>query len=109
VTDDAPDDLIENAIEVHASGSSFGTNDYILFYANGPVKWEPNANNASFIHTQNYYENKSYYFLNFDQGPGKRIVTAAQVSGSPSLILNEFDAYTVVEQDTINIAGTGKL
>src|SRR5690606_21446112 len=39
VTDDVIDDLEENSIFVSASGSSFGQNDYILFYAGGPIKW----------------------------------------------------------------------
>ncbi len=107
VTDTDADDLVENAIEVHASGSTFGQNDYILFYANGPLLWEPNANKNGFVHTQNHYENKSFYFLNFDQGAGKRVANATALSGG-TLNINEFNEYALVEQDSINIGALGK-
>ncbi|OJV51510.1 MAG: hypothetical protein BGO31_06030 [Bacteroidetes bacterium 43-16] len=108
VTDGTPDDLVENAIEVHAGGSSFGQNDYILFYANGPIQWTPAANGKDFQHKQNPYEDKSYYFINVDLGTGKRVATAGQVPGAASTTINKFDAYTVMEQDTVNLGRIGK-
>src|SRR5690606_27015052 len=39
----AYDDLVENAIFVSASGSTFGNNDYVLFYADGLVDWQEDA------------------------------------------------------------------
>lgn len=107
VTDDVPDDLVENAVEVHASGSTFGQNDHILFYADGPISWFPNATQTSFHHVQNYYENRSYYFINFDQGAGKRIATATATPNG-SVNISDFDAYTLIENDSVNIGKIGK-
>lgn len=102
-----PDDLIENAVFVSGNGSSFGQSDYVLFYANGPVLWSKDSLNKTFKHTSNYYENNSYYFLNFDQGPGKRIVSAP-ATGTASYNVTAFDDYALVEGDSVNLGGIGK-
>jgi len=108
VTDDVIDDLEENSIFVSASGSSFGQNDYILFYAGGPIKWTFNPYSGLFEHTPNYYEDNSYYFLNFDMGNGKRIATQA-ATGTEDVSLNSFNDYAVVEADSFNPSTVGKV
>lgn len=108
VTDDQPDDLTENAIYVNSNGGTFGPNDYILFYANGPVLWTKDSLNKTFTHTSNYYENKSYYFLNFDLGPGKRMGTEA-ATGTPSYTSTAFDDYQLIELDSVNLGNMGKV
>ncbi|MFA6057623.1 MAG: type IX secretion system sortase PorU [Taibaiella sp.] len=108
VTPDQPDDLIENAIYVSSNGSTFGQNDYILFYANGPVLWNKDSVNKTFTHTSNYYENQSYYFLNFDLGAGKRITTEA-ATGASSYTATTFDDYTLIERDSFNLGNMGKV
>ncbi|HLU17518.1 MAG TPA: type IX secretion system sortase PorU [Edaphocola sp.] len=109
VTDDVPDDLVENAVSVHASGSSFGTNDYVLFYANGPVLWQYQPARGIFEHTPNYYEDKSYYFITFDLGPGKRIQESSPVSGAVAETITAFDAYYLIDQDSLNLGEVGKM
>jgi hypothetical protein len=108
VSSDQPDDLIENAIYVQSSGSTFGQNDYILFYANGPVLWNKDSVNKTFTHTSNYYENQSYYFLNFDLGAGKRITTEA-ATGTASYNVTAFDDYTLIDHDSFNLGNMGKV
>lgn len=103
-----PDDLIENAIVVNSGGSSFGTSDYVLFYANGPVLWEKDSVNQKFKHVNNYYENYSYYFLNFDIGPGKRIETVT-ANGASSNIVTSFNDYVVADADSFNVGNIGKI
>ncbi|HTO15281.1 MAG TPA: type IX secretion system sortase PorU [Edaphocola sp.] len=109
VTDESPDDLVENHIEVHANGSTFGQNDYILFYANGPLKWKPNLVSQSYEHTQNYYENNSYYFLNFDLGTGSRIQNETALTGVTSQNIAIYDDYSVIEKDSISLSNIGKM
>ncbi|WP_118972152.1 type IX secretion system sortase PorU [Taibaiella koreensis] len=108
VTNDQPDDLIENAVLVQSAGSSFGANDYILFYANGPTLWTKDSLNQSFEHTTNYYENQSYYFLNFDLGPGKRIASEA-ATAPVSLNVSTLDDYYLVDADSVNLGSIGKI
>lgn len=108
VSSDQPDDLIENAVYVSSTGSTFGQNDYILFYANGPILWNKDSVNKTFTHTSNYYEDQSYYFLNFDLGTGKRITTEA-ATGTASYNVTAFDDYTLIEHDSFNIGNMGKV
>jgi hypothetical protein len=107
VSDDQPDDLIENAVFVSGSGSSFGSGDYVLFYANGPIRWDKDSLNQSFTHTPNYYEDQSYYFLNFDLGAGKRISSEA-ATGTSSYTVTGFDDYALIEHDSFNLGNMGK-
>jgi len=108
ITGDETTDLIENSIFVSAAGSTFGTGDYILFYANGPVKWDLNTSENRFVHTPNYYENNSYYFINFDIGPGKRI-NAEAATGTADVSLTSFDEYAVIDVDSFNPGTIGKI
>lgn len=108
VKDDYVSDLVENSIFVSSTGSTFGTGDYILFYANGPVDWKVNSAGTGFTHTQNYYEDKSYYFLNVDKGPGKRIETVA-ATGAADVTLTSFDDYAVIDIDSFNPGTQGKV
>ena len=102
------DDLAENAIFVSSNGTSFAQNDYILFYANGPVEWIKELNNPKFTHTNNYYEDKSYYFLNFDLGIGKRIENE-NATGTADVTFNNFNDYAVIDIDSFNVGDMGKI
>lgn len=105
--DSEPNDLVENALFVSTSGSSFGSSDYILFYAPGPVKWQYDED-FLFYHTNNYYSDTAYYFINVDKGPGKRIEPGA-VSGSPIVTFDQFDDYAVVDLDSFHNSSAGKI
>ncbi|MFT4062430.1 MAG: type IX secretion system sortase PorU [Edaphocola sp.] len=102
------DDLIENAIYVSSSGSTFGSGDYVLFYANGPTRWDKDSANGRFTHVSNYYEDQSYYFLNFDLGAGKRIATE-QATGTAAMTVSTYNDYALIDKDTYNIGGQGKV
>lgn len=102
------DDLIENAIEVTGEGDGvFHEQDYFLFYATGPVKWEKDSIGQAFRHVQNLYTDSSYYFLCFDLGSGRRV---GKQSGVPAanVIVTDFNDYMVHEEDLINVSKFGK-
>lgn len=103
-----PDDLIENAVSVHAGGSSFAQGDYVLFYANGPRLWSKDSTRQRFTHTNNYYENYSYYFLNYTTGPGKRVQTEP-ATGTAAVTATTFNDYYADDVDSFNIGGMGKV
>jgi hypothetical protein len=110
ISGEQPDDLIENAVYVSAAGSSFGQGDVVLFYANGPVLFEKDSLNARFRHVANYYEDYSYYFLNFDSGvPGKRIQSESAQSPGAATDITVFDDYFVRDLDSFNLGNIGKV
>lgn len=108
-SEEHPDDLTENAIVVvDGADGVFNQNDYILFYANGPMKWVKDSAAKTFAHVQNIYNDSSFYFLNFDLGPGLRV---ANQSGTltPNVTVNSFNNYDVHDVDLINVGRFGKI
>ena len=103
------DDLFENAIVVVDGGDGkFDQGDYILFYANGPDEWVKDSANLTFRHRKNLYEDKSYYFLNFDkQESGKRLSSVPNFGG-PTVTVTSFDDHMFHDEDIINIGRIGK-
>jgi hypothetical protein len=108
-SDNNLDDLVENAIYVRASGNTFTTNDYVLFYADGPITWKYNTNTNKFEHTNNIYDDYSYYFINTDIGLGKRIGNYNSVAGTPDVTINTFDNYYVHDIDSFTISELGRV
>lgn len=104
-----PMDLTENAVWINDGGDGkFDQGDYIVFYANGPMSWEPDAAGKGFIHHNNLYEDTSYYFIGFGQAAGKRISTVAGTQAG-NIAVDHFDDYTVHDEDKTNIGRIGKV
>ncbi len=103
-----PDDLVENAIEMHAAGNTFAPGDYFLFYANGPRLWTKDSLRQRFVHSNNYYENYSYYFLVCDLGTGKRIQTVT-ANGTAAITTGTFNDYYADDIDSFNVGSMGKV
>ncbi|HLO72114.1 MAG TPA: type IX secretion system sortase PorU [Flavipsychrobacter sp.] len=100
-------DLTEVAIWVNDGGDGvFGQGDYVVFYAVGPTKWALNTDGKTFSHAKNLYEDKAYYFLNFD-ATGKRLAVQ-QGSLSANVNSTSYNDYYVYENDLNNPAKYGK-
>ncbi len=103
------DDLLENAVFVNTANTSFGINDYILFYADGPTTWQYNHSQQLFQHTTNIYDEYSYYFINTDIGPSKKIRTSPTPVATPVTTINDFDAYQLYENDSFSASELGRV
>ena len=102
-------DLQENAIEVIGENdNTFDTNDYILFYAQGPNSWNLPSNGSLPNHETNLYENYAYYYLNFDIGVGKRIQDDGSTS-IPSSFFTSYDDFRVYDPEKFNINQNGRI
>ena len=85
------DDLVEIPIYVEGeSDGKFDRDDYVLFYARGPVTWWYSNENRAYVHHPNAYDDYSYAFITADLGQGQRIQTAPQPSGSVDVTIGEF-------------------
>ncbi len=103
------DDLFENSIYVYGEDDgSFDANDYILFYAAGPHSWKFDTVLNEYKHTVNIYNDKSYYFITFDKGPGKRIQEYDFLSQTPSITTNIFLDKAFHENNLYNLIKSGK-
>ncbi|ANE51032.1 hypothetical protein SY85_11490 [Flavisolibacter tropicus] len=101
------DDLEELAIEVVDGGDGvLNGNDYILFYSTGPHTWQADTIARRFIHRNNIYSDKVFYFLTLGTS-GKR-VTGQTASFTPVTTLTSFDERYFHELDSVNFLSSGK-
>ncbi len=102
-----PDDLIENAIYVNGqTDSTFKTSDYVLFYGQNPNVWKYSFD-KHFHHTVNLYSDTTYYYINTDLGPGKRIGNEASSITLATDTVSTYDDYAYHELDGKNLINSG--
>lgn len=116
--------LQENAIQVIGEDDGkWDDTDYALFYAQGPNGYNlfdsSNGNgnkrqDTRITHiSQNYvniYEDYSYYFINFDKGPGKRVQTSNIDLPTDNLhIFTRYDDYQFLNEEKTNFLNIGRL
>ena len=101
------DDLQELSISVIGEDDGvFDDDDFILFYGQSPHVWEYEDN--EFVHQKNIYSSKTYYFICFDLGPGKRIESIPAGTDIFDNVVSSYDAYFFYEKDKFNLVNTGR-
>jgi len=103
-SDNRPDDLLENAIEIIGEGDGkFDAGDYILFYAIGPRPWQyrPSASDPELTVRVNLYDNNAWYFIKTNAGTGLRM--SEQPSVAATFITEEFDDFARIEDEKTNL------
>lgn len=82
--------------------------DCLFFYAPGTTSWTPDEN-GHFRHKNNDYTNQGFFFLS-EIGSEKKPDMLASVTETPTHLLNDFDEYSLVENDIYNLLplGSGK-
>ncbi|HMP98628.1 MAG TPA: type IX secretion system sortase PorU, partial [Cyclobacteriaceae bacterium] len=99
--------LQELAIYIEGeTDGNFGNNDFILFYAEGPDRFEYDVNRATFFYERNYFTRSNYYFLQVSEENGKRI-TQANDPGEGQII-DTFDSFGFYKRDQFNILSSGR-
>lgn len=106
------DDLEENAIAVVGEVDNvFDGSDYVLFYGKGISRWDRktdvNPKGLIFTPVRNFYSDTSFYYINVDIGPGKRI-TAQSIGNIPNVSTSTYDYYNYHEEDQINFVKSGR-
>lgn len=101
------DDLAENAIEVIDGGDGiFNSGDYFLFYAPGSSRWLKDSLKQGYRYQKNLYSDSAYYYISVN-GTGKRI-GLQQAYNSTQVTVTEYDEKYVLENDQVNLIGSGK-
>ncbi|MFM2136254.1 MAG: type secretion system sortase PorU, partial [Bacteroidota bacterium] len=103
------DDSPENAIYVAGeSDGKFDAGDYALFYGTSQTRWKLNQATGLFQHQSNQYCDTTYYFINADQGVGKRITIRNASTSQPVIGVTRFNDYGFHESDLYNLLKSGR-
>ncbi|MDR1406774.1 MAG: type IX secretion system sortase PorU [Tannerella sp.] len=87
--------------------------DYLLFYARGPVKWTygtkfyGGTTVSQFMHENNPYSMYGYYFVT-DATPTGEMTAVPSETGGASLQITTFDDYAVYEKEEISVNSSGR-
>ncbi|MDO5655263.1 MAG: type IX secretion system sortase PorU [Flavobacteriaceae bacterium] len=102
--------LQENAIYAHGTDDgSFDEGDYFLFYAQGPNGIERKTQNIlETEHSKHLYEDKAYYFINFEANSNGKRITSVSIEQEPVQTFNDFDQLYFFEHDLINVYNVGR-
>ena len=100
LTQDIPDDLPQLPV--------VRTDDKILFYAQGPMKWKPTSMNVNYTPSQHPYSTAGYYFVTDDSRFTDLEITKSTqpVSGE---VRNKAYGRVYHEQELVNPGETGHL
>tara|TARA_Y100001972_G_C7666923_1_gene337493 strand:- start:1171 stop:4533 length:3363 start_codon:yes stop_codon:yes gene_type:complete len=97
----------ENAlIDFTDNAQGFGSNEYLLFYAQGPDKSTFNAE-GEIEYEKNIYSDTAYYFLTIGSTNGKR-AGLAQTTEQQGSVINYFNEFITRESEEINLIGSGR-
>ena len=102
------DDLPEVSIWMSNTKSSFGENDYILFYAQGHIKWSYDESSTQFVQEQNPYSFDAFYFVTESDEGGKLMDNVESLSevGTTTTVFND---YFLHEEELVNVGKTGRI
>ncbi len=102
------DDLPELPIWMEKGDDNvFGSGDYIIFYAQGMVKWVFEKSGRGFIHENNPYSTDAFFFVTEGDG-GKRIENATSSATEYTKTVDWFDDYAIHEKDEKNLIESGR-
>ena len=101
-------DLIENRIYVKGEEDGiFDSDDYILFFGQGPDTFEFDLENQLVIYENNDYDDFSYYFLTISGTDGIRVVDLPN-PGTDFPEIDSYFSYRVHEVDKDNLVKSGR-
>ncbi len=104
------DDLPENAIYINKGNDNiFNAGDYLLFYAQGPVRIKYNESKEILEHTINPYSNYGYYFITENSEPQKTISNATYDIPPIPIQANYTLNYYYVDKEEVNLINSGRM
>ena len=99
--------LSETAIKVHDGGDGqIDEGDYILFYAEGPVKWNVDRQQKTLKHFTRSISDSVFYYVTIGNN-GKRM----GLQNTQAIVFenrNEFTQHLLFEKDSISFLNSGK-
>ncbi len=101
-------DLQELAIQVIGEEDGvFNSQDYILFYGEGPDRFFYDLSRDVFQYEKNLYEKSNKYFFTIGDSPGKRLQSGSSMNKALPVI-REFENFVYHELDRYNVLKSGR-
>lgn len=92
---------------VGGSDGTFNSQDYILFFGQGPDRQYYNLQKEIFYYEHHLYEDKNYYFLTISNKEGKRVTIVENLAGSHPVI-NTYNDFIYHELESHNELKSGR-
>ena len=90
--DDRPEDMAQiPSGSVGLDDGVFNENDFIYFYAQGPITWKANATNEHITHLKHTYTDTITYFLQIGAHQRIKPSTVQNINGNPTMSTNSYD------------------
>jgi len=106
---DSPDDLEQIPIYINkGTDGIFNQNDYILFYAEGPMTWRYEEANGFFMHEINPYSSEAHYFLTTDYSSPLIIPDIPSTTSPSTYQTSSYDALVAFEKNDTNLIKSGR-
>lgn len=101
-------DLNEMAILVVGEEDGvFNTDDYILFFGQGPDRYSFDTRRNIFEYENHLFTDKNFYFLTIASRRGKRIAQRENIPGTFPVI-SQFDDFAFYESEKYNLIKSGR-
>jgi hypothetical protein len=106
--DNRTKDLVEIPVFCQDKDQIFDKNDFVLFYGTTPHKIYLDSVKNTFAHKLNPYSDSSFYFINIEGKPSKRIINQPIVQNSEVAIssLNYFEFHEIESKNILNSGRT---
>jgi hypothetical protein len=102
------DDLVQNSIYVSGEDDgSFDSNDFVVFYAEAPHRWELDSISQKFVHVLNIYDDNNYCYFHVGSEFGKRVENDNQ-SLESNFEVDHYTDYKFYEWENQNLQHTGR-
>jgi hypothetical protein len=109
-SDPRPQDMAEIPLYLNkGSDGVFNEGDFVLFYAEGPVTWHYDPNDALFRQKVHGYSDAIFYFITSSHGEGLTIEETDNRSLTANVTVDEYDDYAFYEKELYNLIGSGRL
>jgi hypothetical protein len=103
------EDLSELAIHVEGeTDGSFDQGDFALFYGRSTRTWYYDTGARTIRHTVNRYAEENYYWLTFGGTQGRRMTERPSASAGPDVVADSFLDGVAIEEEKVNLLGSGK-
>jgi hypothetical protein len=87
-------------------GKDSASKDCIFFYSTGNIRLVENTVTGKYTHQQNYYSDKTYFYLS-DQGTPLTINKIAELTETAGKEITSFPNYTFYEKEALNLISSG--